>query len=409
MNFYRSSTGGGGVSKDAFAVRVGSNYYGGDMSGALAGNINLNSKIIIGRNVTNCKESLKSCSNLNQPVIIDENSVNETRFVDCSSMMEGCAKYNAPFNASNKFIINNAFRMFYQCSQLGGDIALSITNDTNLCNMFTFCSNLKGNINIQVQHGGNLNIDGSRAFMSCYNLVDNVYIPEVYNGATMFAFCNNLISVNVSVVDEASQMFENCQKFNSPVNIGENLNGATRMFMDCHVFNSPVNGTFRKMCYDAFHNCYYFNQPVNIDYPNAYNMHRMFENCYRLNQSFFVNTGPSGSRSSMFANCNGLNVPMITNGSINSQYMFDNCANLQLVKLYNVDYSRKSNFYRMFVNKNKSRLLNICLNLINTDSSHLLEMAEYMLDSGSLAWTQTSDYYYNSAWNVRVTPITQQM
>lgn len=98
--------------------------------------------------------------------------------------------------------------------------------------------------------------------------------------------------------------FRSNSTFNRPVNIGSNVGDATNMFEMCYNFNSPVQ-------------------------VGAENCQSMFDRCNNLNQNVQILEGVLYC-TNMFRNCNNLNQNIkIPNGVLDCAAMFDNCINLR--------------------------------------------------------------------------------
>ncbi len=173
--------------------------------------------------------------------------------------------------------------------------------------------------------------DANGMFAYCFNLNQNIAIPNSVEIATnSFYRCNNL-NQNIAIpnsVKNCSYMFALCYNLNQNIAIPNSVEGASNMFEECWNLNQNIiipNSV--KNCIDMFSNCYNLNQSIAV--PNSVkDISDMFKGCINLNQSIAIPNSVEECNWT-FKGCVNLNQNIIIPNSVkNCSYMFDNCSSL---------------------------------------------------------------------------------
>lgn len=310
---------------------------------------------------------------------------------------------NAQLNDWNNMpnLVNTAF-MFYNSGI--EDVNLGNWNAPNLictANMFGNCKNLY----LYTWPVGFLNNvkDASSMFWNCTNITSLTQLNGAWalpqNSYGLMSNCINLSmnlwNCNVSRVQEAAYMFENCRSLTGfkASGYGDNMSNMEGMFRDCIKLNNAnfYYWTPSKLFSmgNVFYNCYTLNNVSMNQFaaPNLLYLNRMFYNCTNLRyvyaaQTFFTNAtymnqmfynctnftggwyyfnGTSFSNimyaNQMFYNCYRLALLNSSGwGMHNAMYlnrMFYNCTNLVYVNFYGWSLNNAVNIAQMFYNCNK--------------------------------------------------------
>lgn len=310
-------------------------------------------------------------STFNNPIIIG-NHVNS-----CAYLFEGCTNYNCPV-----------------------DIPVNVNKTTN---MFAFCSNFNSDVNITNRMICNMD----NMFSGCVNLNKNIQI-----NASLFEGYGNY-------------MFQNCWKFNQPINI-VNVIYTMRMFDNCISLNSNIQcseTTMRTNSWMMFHNCTNLNQRISIEYYT--NTIGMFRNCFNLNQMFVRDEYPTNCQM-MFANCNNLNKTvgwgMQGGTSFNAWGMLEGCTKFNqditipntCIDIGSLLWNCKDFAKTVYIKGTTARTLNVSYMLMDCNNSKRKNIRFHpSLDSlfrqttastsivgKGITWTNLTNGFYNSLYNI---------
>ena len=204
------------------------------------------------------------------------------------------------------------------------------------------------------------------AFQRCERMtfaenIDTPNLSKVTNMSNMFFECNafnsSLKGWDVSHVTNMFCMFYNCTSFNQPLT-GWDVSKVTdmgQMFYGCTSFNQPLTGWDVSKVTDMgqmFYGCTSFNQPLTgWDVSHVTDMWGMFFKCTSFNQSL---TGWDVSNvtdmSQMFSGCTSFNQPLTrwdVSKVTNMRFMFMGCTSFNQ-SLTGWDVSNVTDMNQMF-------------------------------------------------------------
>ena len=175
------------------------------------------------------------------------------------------------------------------------------------------------------------------ALLSVVQFGDVVWkkLNRAFYGCNNLQFEKDIDAPNLSQCTTLTEMFMECERFNSPlehwdVSTVTDMNG---MFYECLSFNQPLNGWKVGKVQDfssMFLCCSQFNQPLEQwDVSQAINMNNMFLGCRVFNQPLEKwDVSQVRSMAGMFSNCRAFNQPLerwnVSNVS-DMGNIFENC------------------------------------------------------------------------------------
>ncbi len=202
------------------------------------------------------------------------------------------------------------------------------------------------------------------AFVRCERMnfaanIDNPNLSRVTSMSNMFfeceAFNSSLKGWDVSHVTDMSQMFYKCASFNQSLE-GWDVSHVTnmhQMFYHCTSFNQSLEGwdvSHVTNMSQMFSNCTSFNQPLKWDVSKVTDMEQMFIGCASFNQSLEGwDVSHVTDMSNMFSRCTSFNQPLnwdVSNVTDMSS-MFSDCTSFNQ-SLEGWDVSKVTNMEGMF-------------------------------------------------------------
>lgn len=243
---------------------------------------------------------------------------------------------------------------------------------------------------------------------------DNVQFKNntMYNAFALCSSFNSPITIPNSVTN-ASNAFYACSNFNSPVTFGSGCKDISNAFRSCPNFNQPVTiPSSVTNCWYIFDGCTNFNQPVTIS--NGVPMTvGMFANCTKFNSSVTIPNSVTDARS-MFYGCTNFSKNVEFPESVTQLHQaFEGCTNMSgniIIRGRNIvsdSWAGSMPFYRLLVGKNNAKRVNIFVyngsktnNSLYSDSTAVTGV--HGLVGNSFSWTKSTNYYYNSKYNIYV-------
>lgn len=122
-------------------------------------------------------------------------------------------------------------------------------------------------------------------------------------------------------------MFDNCDKFDKPLNIPEGVTSACGMLNDCRLFNSEVKlpSTLIDM-QQMFDGCVRYNKPITIP-KSVMHGYRAFGSCMMLNSPVTIEDGCEGRFAEMFTGCENMDSEVTIPDTVKQVYgMFKKCS-----------------------------------------------------------------------------------
>ena len=336
-------------------------------------NIDMNSPLIIGDNITYCSrlmsndvESIPYVGNFNQPVIFGNN----VRY--CDSMFRHQGLFNQPINLPGK--VENCVGMFYNAINFNSPVVFQ--NDTD----DRFAVDLGGMFNNAVKFNQNI------------TLPNNTYsTTHMFSHTTSF---NKPISLP-NTLQFCNSMFYNAKAFNQPITIPDNTISCDSMFYNAFNFNSPiVIGNNVNSCVSFLYGANHFNSTIIFGNNVRYCMN-MFNGCTAFNKPVTIN-GAVNCRQLLYR-ATWFNSPVYLHGNqLNDiAFMLELCPEFHS-DVYISSINTQLNIYNAFIHNSIRLHFNSAMNSVFNKSSG------YRRDSSGITWTDMSDGngFYNTAYNI---------
>ena len=140
---------------------------------------------------------------------------------------------------------------------------------------------------------------------------------NAFHSCTNMRFEEGIDTPNLSQCTDLSDMFRDCERFNSPLEHWEvsTVTDMSNMFYGCKAFNQPLekwNVSHVVNMGGMFKDCILFNQPLNLwDVSSVTNIDFMFDGCKAFNQPLEKwNVAKVKDMFYMFRNCSSFNQPL---------------------------------------------------------------------------------------------------
>ena len=140
---------------------------------------------------------------------------------------------------------------------------------------------------------------------------------NAFHSCTNMRFEEGIDTPNLSQCTDLSDMFRDCERFNSPLEHWEvsTVTDMSNMFYGCKAFNQPLekwNVSHVVNMGGMFKDCILFNQPLNLwDVSSLTDMDFMFDGCKAFNQPLEKwNVAKVKDMFYMFRNCSSFNQPL---------------------------------------------------------------------------------------------------
>ena len=140
---------------------------------------------------------------------------------------------------------------------------------------------------------------------------------NAFHSCTNMRFEGGIDTPNLSQCTDLSDMFRDCERFNSPLEHWDvsTVTDMSNMFYGCKAFNQPLekwNVSHVVNMGGMFKDCILFNQPLNLwDVSSVTNIDFMFDGCKAFNQPLEKwNVAKVKDMFYMFRNCSSFNQPL---------------------------------------------------------------------------------------------------
>ena len=140
---------------------------------------------------------------------------------------------------------------------------------------------------------------------------------NAFHSCTNMRFEEGIDTPNLSQCTDLSDMFRDCERFNSPLEHWDvsTVTDMSNMFYGCKAFNQPLekwNVSHVVNMGGMFKDCILFNQPLNLwDVSSLTDMDFMFDGCKAFNQPLEKwNVAKVKDMFYMFRNCSSFNQPL---------------------------------------------------------------------------------------------------
>ena len=236
---------------------------------------------------------------------------------------------------------------------------------------------------------------------------ENGSVEANTNGSGMFAYLDNVSSLDLSGLDTSnmtsmSRMFYNSKSLTNIDTSGfdtskvVNMNG---MFWGCNNLKNIDVSNFKTSKVTDINNMFADCSSLttldlsNFDTSNVTNMGGMFYGCKNLTQLDLSNFDTSNvtGMNSMFHGCNNLTTLDLSNFNtskvVTMSFMFDGCTNLENLNLSSFNTSNVTTMYSMFSELSISKL-----DLSNFDTSNVTDMSSMFYECKNLIQLDLSNF-----------------
>lgn len=278
----------------------------------------------------------------------------------------------------------------------------------NMAFWFSDAVNATGNINdfdIDMKNTASL----SYAFANCHNLKGQpITSDKVFGMYSTYRNCYNLTGDPVCGPNTTSlaHCYEECSKLTGEPVIGDKVTDISYAYYNCKNLRGGIPSAYKATNMShAFCNCWYLTGSPTCG-PNVTDMSYAYDRCYNI-----IGNAVCGNKvtnmSWTYYNCRNLTGSLIAGQNVTTLVgtYAEIGANLGS-DAYFFSKNISNAAYAVF-NKSNSKRLNIYIPGGSTTQTTVLNgTSGYSLVGNTITYTQSGNYYYNTAYNIYIYPVT---